>query len=291
MERTGGDSTPRKVEHDVSQPEQLFVSVNPNYSMERERVNVHSCPQCGEQYRSQEALQHHVQLLHQAHLEAAHQKVHCNICGQNFSCHHDPAAASLTQTMGGGSLLWQHNFRGIPTGQGVPSQNTNHPGAPGGYVCGQCRRHFHSHHALVTHVEEDHLSPSAAPSYQLPESTNEREPDAQFETPTVTVSQPPPMAGPSSSSEATEEYPCTQCDRMFKAKASLINHLKAQHEKIACAICGLELSNKFSHDRHFKLKHCDQRDFACFQCGKTFKLRDHYKRHMQKSHPATPPYI
>ncbi|XP_066297589.1 zinc finger protein 398-like isoform X36 [Branchiostoma lanceolatum] len=208
--------------------------------------------------------------------------------------HHDPAAASLTQTMGGGSLLWQHNLRGIPTEQGVPSfvsQNTSHPGASGGYVCGQCRRHFHSHHALVTHVEEDHLSPPAAPSYQLPESTNEREPDAQFETPTVTVSQPPPMAGPSSSSEATEEHPCTQCDRMFKAKASLINHLKAQHEKIACAICGLELSNKFSHDRHFKLKHCDQRDFACFQCGKTFKLRDHYKRHMQKSHPATPPYI
>ncbi|XP_078695861.1 uncharacterized protein LOC144924502 isoform X39 [Branchiostoma floridae x Branchiostoma belcheri] len=203
--------------------------------------------------------------------------------------HHDPAAASLMQTMGGGSSLWQHNFRGMSMEPGLSSsfvsQNTSQPDqGPGGYVCGQCRRQFHSHQALVTHVEEDHLSPPPPPpSYQLEEVTNEREPAA---------SQQPPAAA-SSSSDVTdlEQHPCTHCDRMFKARASLINHLKAQHEKIACAICGLELSNKFSHDRHFKLKHCDQRDYACFQCGKAFKLRDHFKRHMQKSHPETPPQM
>eukprot|EP00058_Branchiostoma_floridae_P025426 XP_002610916.1 hypothetical protein BRAFLDRAFT_91513 [Branchiostoma floridae] len=218
--------------------------------------------------------------------------LHIGIAVVQLRCHHDPAAASLKQTVGGGSSLFQHNFRGIPVEPGLPSfvsqsQNTSQPESHGGYVCGQCRRHFLSHHALVTHVKEDHFSAPRPPSYHLEEATNEREPDGQFETPTAPAIQQPPMTGASGPSEDTEQYPCSHCDRMFKAKSSLMNHLKSQHEKIACAICGMELSNKFSHDRHFKLKHCDQRDFACFQCGKTFKLRDHYRRHMQKSHQDT----
>eukprot|EP00058_Branchiostoma_floridae_P025427 XP_002610917.1 hypothetical protein BRAFLDRAFT_91514 [Branchiostoma floridae] len=145
VERTRGEATPRTQEHDITRPEPLFVSVSPiNNPLEQGRVTVHTCGQCGEQFREQEALHHHVQLLHQApcsshndpygdvgaspgmtgrqsldqshmlsfatpdgtlsypcsdcdmtfmsstdllaHIEAAHQKAHCTLCGQNFSC-------------------------------------------------------------------------------------------------------------------------------------------------------------------------------------------------------------
>ncbi|XP_019637492.1 PREDICTED: zinc finger protein 701-like [Branchiostoma belcheri] len=123
VERTGGGTTPRTVEHGVTQPVPLSVSVNPNYPMGQEHTNVHTCSQCGETFGSQEGLRYHVQYL-------------CNQVPR--TSHNEPPGSTDSQPLG-------THMRPDETAEGTMF----HP-------CSDCDLTFLSNASLQLHIQTDH---------------------------------------------------------------------------------------------------------------------------------------
>ena len=89
--------------------------------------------------------------------------------------------------------------------------------------------------------------------------------------------------------EQGEHFKCTYCEKEFKAKYELTNHIRRKHETIAssCAFCGKLF--KFL-DRHLKTTNCGgdpdniKKKVECNICGKCMSTKEKLKTHVKQIH-------
>ncbi len=70
-------------------------------------------------------------------------------------------------------------------------------------------------------------------------------------------------------------YKCEDCDKVYKAKKSLRQHIKRNHstiESVQCVKCDKHFSNKYSLKDHLRHVHPSKLHFCIF-CGSSFKAR------------------
>ncbi|XP_035697048.1 hypermethylated in cancer 1 protein-like isoform X47 [Branchiostoma floridae] len=184
-------------------------------------------------------------------------------------CH--KTRTGLLEETRGGPLPWQHYIS-------RPEPPTCHVSeGPRDHLCITCGKTFDSHQMLVSHVQLHHQLPSSY-STELPGDSH----------PGATASSGSESAGPGYPAKYGNPEGTLEEHQTFHTSADAARHAKLQRQKRECSICGVELSNKYNHDRHVKLKHSNLRDFVCTWCGKSFKLREHLQRHMQKNHMPMP---
>ena len=104
-------------------------------------------------------------------------------------------------------------------------------------------------------------------------------------------------------SEVKYTYKCPEdnCNEKFTSKEKFSRHLKNEHglskneilvrggtvpkpvENVQCNICGLTLRYKYGLADHMKALHSisNSPDHTCHQCGKVFKVKKLYLRHME----------
>ena len=72
---------------------------------------------------------------------------------------------------------------------------------------------------------------------------------------------------------------------------SVFSHIKKQHDKVPCTICG-EMIGKYIMNRHIEYKHKDSssRKHKCSFCGKGFVSGKELKDHIN-THTGAKPYM
>ncbi|KAK7073782.1 hypothetical protein SK128_025909, partial [Halocaridina rubra] len=87
------------------------------------------------------------------------------------------------------------------------------------------------------------------------------------------------------------KYECSQCQRSFTDKSSLLCHIRSQHEKrynIQCEICLKRFYHRAHYNEHMRV-HTGEKPYMCELCGKKFSWHDSVKKHMQ-THSAESKY-
>lgn len=88
---------------------------------------------------------------------------------------------------------------------------------------------------------------------------------------------------------SAEEKPfkCEQCNRFFAKETLLRSHI-ANHKKILCKICEQEFANSQELKEHLKVVHKNEHTIrVCDRCGKAFagpSARSNLKQHIEKVH-------
>ncbi|XP_044727365.1 gastrula zinc finger protein XlCGF7.1-like [Chrysoperla carnea] len=84
----------------------------------------------------------------------------------------------------------------------------------------------------------------------------------------------------------THSLHCKYCDKPFKDKCSLKNHIKEEHLRIekyvTCHICGKSITKKNIH--HHLATHGEREKITCDKCSKTFINDLTFKAHMKEIH-------
>ncbi|XP_078695862.1 uncharacterized protein LOC144924502 isoform X40 [Branchiostoma floridae x Branchiostoma belcheri] len=201
----------------------------------------------------------------------------------------DLGGSDLMDRAEGESLPWQHDIResGPPARISSVSVTPNKSeGHSVGHTCWQCGLNFDSNQILLNHMQIIHHL-VIGPQDNMEEPVGETS-DGGAEASLTTWSGQWDQGTSSVNPELSPEnaHVCSHCGEKFDTRTMLYRHTRSQHQRTTCTICGLELSNRFNHDRHVKMKHSSQRDFACALCAKTFKRSDHLNRHMQNTHSS-----
>ncbi|XP_075122541.1 uncharacterized protein LOC142196226 [Leptodactylus fuscus] len=94
----------------------------------------------------------------------------------------------------------------------------------------------------------------------------------------------------STSASAEETFPCPECGKHLKCKASLIRHLKIHsgEKPFTCTVCGKSFVRKCGLDEHLKT-HTGEKPYACPICQRGFTRRDRLESHM-KTHGSEGPH-
>lgn len=86
------------------------------------------------------------------------------------------------------------------------------------------------------------------------------------------------------------KLPCTLCDKFYRTKESLSNHIKCMHSEVQCPECGETFSNSGKLKRHQRGKHQNLK-FRCVvpNCFKEYmnkqKISEHFaQRHIDIDH-------
>lgn len=87
-----------------------------------------------------------------------------------------------------------------------------------------------------------------------------------------------------------KKYPCDHCEKKYKSKVNLQNHLRTHtgERPFPCAICERRFYNKTDLTRHL-MCHSDDRPFACSECGHAFKRLGILNKH-KRIHTGEKPY-
>ena len=82
------------------------------------------------------------------------------------------------------------------------------------------------------------------------------------------------------SSCSSELYSCSTCNKSFKSKRHLKQHIRYHKLKrtIPCTICGAHFKNSLGLSSHMVV-HTDQTPYRCSSCDKSFKRKAALKRH------------
>ena len=83
-----------------------------------------------------------------------------------------------------------------------------------------------------------------------------------------------------------EQLKCEYCEKTFKVKLDLHNHVKTVHlleNVFKCETCGMEYRRKIALQQHQAI-HSDVYNFPCQKCDKKFKLRTVLLKHVQTVH-------
>ena len=80
-------------------------------------------------------------------------------------------------------------------------------------------------------------------------------------------------------------YSCDQCDKTFRLKFSLNNHIEALHnqETFSCDSCNYVVKSRRYLRRHVYENH-EGRDFPCIICEKIFDTPQQMYIHKKKTH-------
>ncbi len=86
-----------------------------------------------------------------------------------------------------------------------------------------------------------------------------------------------------------ERWQCGQCDKNYKSKSELANHVDIVHEgkRFPCTLCPDILASAQARKRHVRLVHETRvKKLRCQTCGKAFKDRQTLRGH-ERTHDAT----
>ncbi|XP_043482657.1 zinc finger protein 652-B-like isoform X13 [Leptopilina heterotoma] len=89
--------------------------------------------------------------------------------------------------------------------------------------------------------------------------------------------------------ENPTNFPCDLCDKVFKYKRGMREHMKRIHTNIVqieCTTCGLKCS-QYTMARHVRTHHTPT-PFQCKKCKKTFVRKENLEAHMQRKHKKYP---
>ncbi|XP_055707812.1 zinc finger protein 184-like [Phlebotomus papatasi] len=84
------------------------------------------------------------------------------------------------------------------------------------------------------------------------------------------------------------EHKCTQCMKIFTARAGLLAHIRYVHSgqwRYKCSACPKAFRTKREHRDHM-LRHTDRSIYQCKFCSKTFSTSSYYYSHRKKAHPV-----
>lgn len=81
-------------------------------------------------------------------------------------------------------------------------------------------------------------------------------------------------------------FKCLECDKEFSKKDHLQAHFLANHTEnlFSCNQCGRNFRYKSAFDRHIKIVHDQQQNHVCTKCGKAFSLKYDLTKHYETSH-------
>ena len=95
------------------------------------------------------------------------------------------------------------------------------------------------------------------------------------------------------SKESNEGTQCSQCGKCFLNNSKLAVHVAGSHEKKnkgkykfnprICKKCGFKAESLYLWQCHKYATH-EKGQTTCTLCGSTFKIMNHYRRHMRSSH-------
>ena len=86
--------------------------------------------------------------------------------------------------------------------------------------------------------------------------------------------------------EKSEEFTCTDCQKMFASKSQLRTHVTNVHRiKFKCDKCDFKTSHRESYEDHLIIKHSDQKpSIKCPSCDKLFLTRRKMLNHVTIQH-------
>ena len=85
--------------------------------------------------------------------------------------------------------------------------------------------------------------------------------------------------------ERQTSFPCEQCDKVFKYKKGMREHMRRIHTDrtiVECTICKAKICN-FSMTRHVRTQHM-KTAFECKKCSRNFSKQEILDRHMSSKH-------
>lgn len=89
--------------------------------------------------------------------------------------------------------------------------------------------------------------------------------------------------------ENPTSFPCDMCDKVFKYKRGMREHMKRIHTSLTlkeCLVCGIKCS-QFQMSRHVRTHHAPT-PFECKKCKKTFRKEENLETHIQHKHKRHP---
>lgn len=89
--------------------------------------------------------------------------------------------------------------------------------------------------------------------------------------------------------ENPTNFPCDLCDKVFKYKRGMREHMRRIHTnvvQIECTTCGVKCS-QYTMARHVRTHHTPT-PFECKKCKKTFVRKENLESHMQRKHKKYP---
>lgn len=90
-----------------------------------------------------------------------------------------------------------------------------------------------------------------------------------------------------------EDYlKCNYCEKSFKEKRHLKNHIELVHEKskrTQCNQCGFYSTCSGSLNKHIKAVHLKIKNYKCNECDQSFCTNQQLKRH-ERSHRGEKPF-
>ncbi|KAH8322688.1 hypothetical protein KR059_003098, partial [Drosophila kikkawai] len=94
------------------------------------------------------------------------------------------------------------------------------------------------------------------------------------------------------SPEIKKPHKCTYCQKEFKKKWILQEHMRGKHtgeRPYKCTQCSSSFSYVSSLKSHITFLHSEERPYKCSQCSKSFKKSCHLHRHIQ-THTGERPF-
>ena len=85
-------------------------------------------------------------------------------------------------------------------------------------------------------------------------------------------------------------FPCSKCNKRFKNKMCLVNHLKTHVKTIQCEICGAYFALAADLRLHKAARH-EGKNAQCKECGKILSRNNSLLRHIHQVHRKNKPFI
>ena len=86
-----------------------------------------------------------------------------------------------------------------------------------------------------------------------------------------------------------KNFICKECNKIFKSKENLKNHMKTHletREKYKCDHCEKSYTKKSNLTKHVKVKHNNAKEYTCLVCSKSYAHNHSLNNHMKEHKPG-----